>query len=358
MATSREILKGYFKKGAKPTERQFAEMIGAFLHPEDDRVTLGGDGKDDGYLYLRDKQNNINVRIDAFNPQINLFDAEGRRNIVIDGKNSDLHLGIGSEATGAARSGNLFVYDSNRIANIVLDGENSKLTLGSTGKIAISNHNIGLNIEKDSLEICNTKPNEGGHLQLKDSKGDRTLWFDSDRATIFAGKIGKDGCVSVVDKNGLVATEIGADNIYLTGFGNNLATISLRDSSLSERIELNVGGSKDLCTIKLKDKNGKITIQLNGNTGEIQSTGDIKAKVATIQVPDFILEPNYKILSIGKLDQFIKKHKHLPDIPSADQIKEEGINLTDFSLKLLQKIEELTLYVIDLQKQIDELKKR
>ena len=49
-------------------------------------------------------------------------------------------------------------------------------------------------------------------------------------------------------------------------------------------------------------------------------------------------------------------NRHLPDIPSAKEVEEEGVDVGEMNKLLLQKVEELTLYIIDLQKQIDELK--
>ena len=64
-----------------------------------------------------------------------------------------------------------------------------------------------------------------------------------------------------------------------------------------------------------------------------------------------------------ELEQYIKQNHHLPEIPSAKEVQENGINLGDMQGKLLLKIEELTLYILqqekkmtDLQNQIDELK--
>jgi len=71
---------------------------------------------------------------------------------------------------------------------------------------------------------------------------------------------------------------------------------------------------------------------------------------------DHVFNEDYKFLSLSELEQFIKTNKHLPEIPSEKEVKENGLDLGDISGKLLLKIEELTLYIIELQKQIDELK--
>lgn len=73
--------------------------------------------------------------------------------------------------------------------------------------------------------------------------------------------------------------------------------------------------------------------------------------------PDFVFEKDYKLLSLQELDAFIKTHKHLPNIPSATQVNAEGIDLGQMNAQLLQKIEELTLYIIQLHTITNELQK-
>jgi len=73
---------------------------------------------------------------------------------------------------------------------------------------------------------------------------------------------------------------------------------------------------------------------------------------------DYVFEKNYKLQSLDSLKTYINQNKHLPGIPSTDEMKKkDGVDVGDMQTKLLQKVEELTLYILDLQKQIDELKK-
>ncbi len=72
---------------------------------------------------------------------------------------------------------------------------------------------------------------------------------------------------------------------------------------------------------------------------------------------DFAFNKNYKLLSILNLKKFIDKNNHLPDIPSLEEVKKNGIDLVDFNVKLLLKVEELTLYVIQLKEENEEIKK-
>ena len=90
----------------------------------------------------------------------------------------------------------------------------------------------------------------------------------------------------------------------------------------------------------------------------------IKVKIASTW-PDFVFTKEYKIPTLQQTEKHIKEKGHLPGIPSAEEVKANGINLGGMNATLLQKIEELTLYLIELkkenveqQKEIDKLKKR
>lgn len=70
---------------------------------------------------------------------------------------------------------------------------------------------------------------------------------------------------------------------------------------------------------------------------------------------DFVFDENYKLRDLKEVEAFISRNKHLPDVPSAKDIATDGYSLHDMNKVLLQKVEELTLYMIDLQKRVDVL---
>lgn len=71
---------------------------------------------------------------------------------------------------------------------------------------------------------------------------------------------------------------------------------------------------------------------------------------------DFVFGKDYKLKTLNEVEKYITKYNHLPDMPSEKEVIENGINLGDMNALLLQKIEELTLYAIEQQKLIEELK--
>jgi len=67
---------------------------------------------------------------------------------------------------------------------------------------------------------------------------------------------------------------------------------------------------------------------------------------------DFVFEKEYKLRSLKEVEAFIKENKHLPDIPTAKHMVENGVSLGELNTKLLQKVEELTLHLIEKDKEL------
>lgn len=81
-------------------------------------------------------------------------------------------------------------------------------------------------------------------------------------------------------------------------------------------------------------------------------TQEVSVKVAEGDFPDYVFDDSYKLMSLEELDAFIEKHKHLPNMPSAQEVEKGNLNFKEIILQQQEKIEELTLYILDLQKQI------
>ena len=86
-------------------------------------------------------------------------------------------------------------------------------------------------------------------------------------------------------------------------------------------------------------------------------TGTIKAvtMVTTPKwqvIPDFVFQKGYRLSSLAETESFVQKNKHLPNIPSAQEISTKGMDLTEMNLKLLKTMEEMTLHLIALNKNV------
>ncbi|WP_160111876.1 tail fiber protein [Aquimarina sp. AU58] len=114
----------------------------------------------------------------------------------------------------------------------------------------------------------------------------------------------------------------------------------------------------------------KMTILTNGNVGIGTQNPDSKLTVkgnihsreikvtATAGGADFVFANEYQLPSLAEVEAFVKKNKHLPEIASAKEMEKNGIHLAEMNIKLLQKIEELTLYVIEQNKRISLLESK
>ncbi len=120
--------------------------------------------------------------------------------------------------------------------------------------------------------------------------------------------------------------------------------------------------SPSTTTLTLKNEVSGADIELSvTDTGSINLNGRVWAKEILIQLtdpwPDFVFSTSYELNTLAQVEEYINKHSHLPNVPSAEEVAEKGINIAEMDAILLQKIEELTLYAIAQQKQIDEQKK-
>ena len=90
--------------------------------------------------------------------------------------------------------------------------------------------------------------------------------------------------------------------------------------------------------------------------------GDLAANNITVkangQTADFVFEEDYHLKDLSEVENFIKTNKHLPDIPSATEMEEQGVNLAEMNKLLLQKVEELTLYSIEKDKEVESLRQK
>lgn len=109
------------------------------------------------------------------------------------------------------------------------------------------------------------------------------------------------------------------------------------------------------------DQYGKIGVGTVNPSSEFDVNGTIRAKEIKVESnnwADFVFKKGYKLSTLEEVEQHIGEKGTLPGVPSEEEVKANGVNLAETNALLLQKIEELTLYVIEMKKEINELKKR
>lgn len=105
------------------------------------------------------------------------------------------------------------------------------------------------------------------------------------------------------------------------------------------------------------DPNGNVGIgTISPGTYKLNVWGKIRAHEVVVNTTgaDYVFDSDYRLLSLPEVEKYIEEYKHLPDLPSATELKENGMNVSDMQTKLLQKLEEMTLYIIEQNKK-DEL---
>ncbi|GHE75026.1 pyocin knob domain-containing protein [Roseivirga thermotolerans] len=164
--------------------------------------------------------------------------------------------------------------------------------------------------------------------------------------------------------NSNYASVLDASYLKLSGGGtvNGVVTIST-DNDAPIRVS-----STDLWSgILFNDTSGEGSLYYNGSydffkfDAHVYVEGNIESKKVKVtatpgSVPDYVFKPDYELRSLPELESYIKANSHLPNVPSAKEVETNGQDVGDMQLKLLEKIEELTLYIIEQNKEVKALK--
>ena len=105
---------------------------------------------------------------------------------------------------------------------------------------------------------------------------------------------------------------------------------------------------------------GNLGIGTTTPTEKLAVNGTIRSKEVIVEAtgwPDYVFADDYELPTLAEIEAFIKANKHLPDVPSAEQVEEQGQHIGEIQKQLLKKMEEMTLYMIELKKENELLKK-
>ena len=142
--------------------------------------------------------------------------------------------------------------------------------------------------------------------------------------------------------------ETGSNKLYISN-SNTATPLIYGDFSTNQLV---INGSLGIGVTLANNPNG-YKFAVNGKIG----AKEVQIENTSSTWPDFVFKSDFKLRSLSDVENYIKDNGHLPEIPSEKQVKEEGIKVGEMNAKLLQKIEELTLYLIEANKRIDNLSK-
>jgi hypothetical protein len=140
-------------------------------------------------------------------------------------------------------------------------------------------------------------------------------------------------------------------------------TWGLRYSDNSDQFDF-VGASTSRLSINLS--NGNVGVGVVSPVNKLEVCGTIRAKEVRVETGwcDYVFDKDHKLRTLDELETYINENKHLPGIPTASEVEQEGLKLGEMNKAMMEKVEELSLYVIQLSKdnkklqaEIDALKK-
>ena len=149
-------------------------------------------------------------------------------------------------------------------------------------------------------------------------------------ATILVDSAGAADSTLLLEQNGTIA-----------------ATWEFRNAQGSGRLNIGIAGGNT--PLKIDDGADSNLLKLGDNTNSdaVIVTGRLLVNGTQMAVPDYVFEDDYKLMPLSEVAAFIDKNGHLPKVPSAGEINASaGLNMVDMQLKLLEKVEELTLYTL------------
>lgn len=157
---------------------------------------------------------------------------------------------------------------------------------------------------------------------------------------------------SVFPDQGSSGSNYFVDVVFAAGagqIGSDYVVKYISPTTIGKSIIFDNGTSVGIGTIDIGSSEYKLYVQTGIRTRRV--------KVDQSNWPDYVFDTKYSLPPLKEIEAFIHKNKHLPEIPSAREVEEKGLDLGDQQARLLKKIEEMTLYIISMNKEIETLKK-
>ncbi len=289
------------------------------------------------------------------------------------------HIYFGTDRDGSLEWGHI---------GLAHNGGNKLLKIAATGNIVTSNHlnikengNVGIGttspadkldvngiVKMSGFKLTTGSPEDGDVLTYNGTSGEgewRTisggggscLWDGDSSKIYYMGNVGIGmdnptaklhvaGDMKIPYENKMVFGEA-----YIKGYLDSYGGLKFYGGG---------GGGAGNLAITV-NPSGKVGIATDDPQSELAVNGTITAKEVVVTLDgwsDFVFSDKHKLMPLDKLEKHIDVNKSLPGIPTEREVLEGGVKVGDMQAKLLEKVEELTLYVIEQNKQISELEKK
>jgi len=225
-----------------------------------------------------------------------------------------------------------------------------------TNELKIGNSSLLSERQKNMIKI-----GDNSYIQIGEWEANNTLSFKATKYSFTNGYVGIGTATPthLLDVNGTIAITGSSHFIFGNSSGHGVINFGNNGAGDLYFRSLPVGNNiNNFNQLMILTNDGRLGIGTwDPGTYKLAVNGSIRAKSIKVDTgwADFVFDNDYKLLNIYEVEKFIAFNKHLPDMPSAKEVEENGVNLGEMQSKLLQKIEELTLYIINLQNQVDEL---
>ncbi|MFP5471082.1 MAG: hypothetical protein ACLGGV_05765 [Bacteroidia bacterium] len=253
----------------------------------------------------------------------------------------------------------------------ISNGDQAFLMLGDENHYIKSTHGLGVSLgtygQGDVMTISQINGNVGfgtTNPQYKlDVNGGGRFYNDNPDNFIRIGYNTENANIDNFGKGSLLINWYSGKNVTIGDINHPNGPSNLSVSGnltingqawFNDNISLFNGSTGDR-VMRIVDNNGIDVFRIMGD-GKVWAT-EVNVKVRD-EFPDYVFEENYELMPISELENYIKVEKHLPNIPTALEVKESGIDLGEMNRLLVEKIEELTLYLIEQQKQIEQQQKQ
>lgn len=264
---------------------------------------------------------------------------------------------------------NPFTVEAGAGSNALFLNKNGRLGLGT------SNPSTEIHVSDDDTPTLRLEQDgtSGWTKQVWDMGGNESHFFIKDvtngSKSVFRIKSGAPENSLFVANSGNVGigNESPVETLDVAGTGAFSGTVSGAVGTLDEHFITKKQLDDAITDTVMWAESGGDVYRSSGNVGigtispqsKLAVNGKITAKEVEVTVdgwPDYVFADNYKLKTLSEVETHIKEYKHLPGVPSEQEVLDEGVNLGEMNAILLQKIEELTLYMIDMKKENEEIK--